>query len=175
MDRGSSTLNSEFKDFETFAFMFYRLRSCLLVFDVSFLLPSSRFWYCLLFNDLLFTTLPQPPQYGVFALMSSLPSRARHCLFAPAFAFKILQGKATHAYELSLRQTSTIRKRSYKFLLLKKNGVFVILVLLTETYQVSMEGDQSSFLSLRSHFWAAFIGLPGCISSFILGRNSLLG
>jgi hypothetical protein len=61
MDRGSSTLNSKFKDFETFAFMFYRLRSCLLVFDVS-LLPSSRFWYCLVFNDLLFTTLPQPPQ-----------------------------------------------------------------------------------------------------------------
>jgi hypothetical protein len=57
----------------------------------------------------------------------------------------------------------------------KKSGVFVILVLLTETYQVSMEGDQSSFLSLRSHFWAAFIGLDGCISSFILGRNSLLG
>jgi hypothetical protein len=30
--------------------------------------------------------------------MSPSPSRARHCLFALTFAFKILQGKATLAY-----------------------------------------------------------------------------
>jgi len=83
MDRGSSTLNSEFKDFETFAFVFYRLRSCLLVFDVPFLLPSPRFWYCFVFNDLLFTTLPQPPSVCSHVILAKSCAPLPLCTYLP--------------------------------------------------------------------------------------------